>query len=163
MQEFLSLLNGRDILFHMLNVAILFIAVRVLLYKPVRSFMNKRADRVAAELDEALAKQEAADKRQDELDEAAQQSRVDAAQAIAGGVQQGQKTAGEIVARAHKQAEAIVEQAQSDAKQIRIEAKEAIRAQAVSMAVEIAGKLLEREVRPEDHEKIIGQFLTKVG
>ncbi len=163
MQEFLKLLSPRDILLHVINVVILFVAIRLLLYKPIRKFLNGRTDRVNAQMADAEAKEHAADERQSALDAAAQQSKIEAAQAIAGGVQQGQKTAEEIVARAQKQAANIVDQAQQEAKQLQLEAKEAVRAQAVNMAVEIAGKLLEREVKTEDHQKIIDEFLTKVG
>ena len=163
MQEFLRLLNPWDILFHMINVAVLFVAIRLLLYKPIRGFMEGRARRVEADLDAAAQQRAEADARGKELDKAAQQARMDAAQAIASGVQQGQKTGGEIVERARKQAGELIEQARQEAERIHLEAREAVRAQAVDMAVEIAGRLLEREVRPEDHRRIIDEFLTKVG
>lgn len=163
MQEFMRLLNPRDILLHMINVVVLFVAIRVFLYKPIRKFMDARTQRVENELADAAEKEKAAQARRAELDAAEQQSKIDAAQAIASGVQQGQKTGEEIVARAHKQADTIVAQAHDEAKQIQLESKEAVRAQAVSMAVEIAGRLLEREVKVQDHQKIIDEFLTKVG
>jgi F-type H+-transporting ATPase subunit b len=163
MQEFLKLLSLRDILLHMINVLILFIAIRVLAYKPIRKFLDGRAQRVAAELDEAARKQAEADQRQRQLEADAQQAKIEAAQAVASGVQQGQRTGEEILARAHAQADEILAQAREEARQIKLEAKEAVRAQAINMAVEIAGRLLEREVNPEDHRKIIDEFLTKVG
>ncbi len=163
MQEFMKLLSPRDILLHMINVVVLFVAIRLLLYKPIRKFMNARTERVQGELDAAQAKQQAADARQAELDAAAHQTKLDAAQAIADGVQQGQKTGEDIVARANKQAETIVAHAQDEARQIEIDAKMAVRTQAINMAVEIAGRMLEREVKADDHQKIIDEFLTKVG
>jgi len=163
MREFLEIFSVRDILLHMLNVAVLFLAIRLWLYKPIRAFLDGRAERVAAELAAAGAKQKEADGRLARLDEEARQAKIDAAQAVAGGVEQGQKAAGEILERARAQAQAIVEQGRGEAEHLRLEAAEGVRAQAVNMAVEIAGKLLEREVKREDHQKIIGEFLTKGG
>ena len=163
MEEFMRLFSPRDILLHMLNVAVLFIAIRLLLYKPIRKFMDARAQRVADGLADAEARQKAADGRAEQLEAEARQAQIDAAQAVAGGVQQGQQTAGEIVERAQAQAGAILEQARAEAGRIREEAGEAADARAVGLAVEIAGALLEREVKPEDHARIIEQFLTKVG
>ncbi len=163
MQEFLKLLSPTDILFHVINVVVLFVAIRVFAYKPIRKFMDARAARVNAELADAAEKQRAADARQHTLDEAQQQSKIDAAQAIATGVQQGQKTADEIIDRAKQQAKKMLDDAQAEANQIMLEAKEAVRTQAINMAVDIAAKMLEREVSPEDHQKIVEQFLTKVG
>ena len=163
MQEFLKIFSVRDILLHMLNVAVLFLAIRWWLYKPIRAFMDERAGRVATEFADAEVKQKAADERLAQLGEEARQARLDASEAIAGGVEQGQKAAGEILERARAQAQAIVEQGRGEAEHLRLEAAEGVRAQAVNMAVEIAGKLLEREVKREDHQKIIGEFLTKGG
>lgn len=163
MEEFMKLLSPRDILLHAINVVVLFVGIRLLLYKPIRRFMDGRAGRVAAQLDDAAAREQAADARKKQLEEAAQQAKIDAAQAIASGVQQGQKTADELLKRTRQQAQTIVEDAQAEAKQIQLEAKEAVRAQAINMAVEIAGKMLEREVKQADHQKIIDEFLTKVG
>ena len=163
MQEFLEIFSLRDILLHMLNVALLFLAVRLWVYKPIRKFMDGRTQRVAAGLTEAQAKQDAADERVAGLDAQARRARADAAQVIAGGVEQGQRAAEEIIESARAQAEAIVEQGRGEAERLRQEAGEAARTQAVDMALEIAGALLAREVKPEDHTKIIEQFLTKVG
>jgi len=163
MQEFIKIFSARDILLHMLNVAVLFVAMRLLLYKPVRKFLDGRAERVAAELAGAEARQKAAAELQTRLEGEARQARIDAARAVAGGVEEGQQAAGEITERAKEQADTILAQARADAERILREAGETARAQAVDMAVEIAGALLEREVKPEDHAKIVEQFLTKVG
>ena len=163
MREFLEIFSLRDVLLHMLNVAVLFVAIRLWLYKPIRKFLDGRAGRVAAELAAAEAKQRAADERAARLDEEARQAGLAAAQALAGGVEQGQKAADEILDRARAHAQAIVAQGQGEAERLRQEAAEGLRAQAVDMAVEIAGKLLEREVKREDHQRIIGEFLTNAG
>jgi len=163
MREFLEIFSVRDILLHMLNVAVLFAAVRLWLYKPIRKFMDGRSERVAAQLAAAEARQKDADERQARLGEEARQAKSNAAQAVAGGVEQGQKAASEILERARAQARAIVAQGRDEAERLRQEAAEGARAQAVDMAVEIAGKLLEREVKREDHQRIIGEFLSKAG
>ena len=163
MEELFKLFSLQDILFHVLNIVILYVLIRLLLYKPIRRFMQARAQRVADQLDDAQRLREQADARQAQLDAEAQQAKIDAAQAIADGVQQGQHSADEMLARAQRQVEEIVAQAREEAQRIQLESRETMRAQAVSMAVEIAGRMLEREVRPEDHQRIIEQFLTKVG
>ena len=44
MEDFLQLFNVRDILLHIVNTLILFVAIRLLVYKPVRKFMNARTE-----------------------------------------------------------------------------------------------------------------------
>ena len=56
-EDFLQLFNVRDILLHIVNTLILFVAIRLLVYKPVRKFMNARTERVQAQMDEAAARE----------------------------------------------------------------------------------------------------------
>ena len=49
----LSNLHWGDVLLHMVNMVILFVIVRFLVYKPMRRFMNARSERIAASIEEA--------------------------------------------------------------------------------------------------------------
>ena len=48
-------LNPTDILIHILNIIVLYIVIRLLVYKPVRKFMRARADSIAADAAAAQA------------------------------------------------------------------------------------------------------------
>ncbi len=162
MEEFLKLFNVRDIGFHAVNTLILFIAIRFLAYKPVRRFMDARAARVQASFDEAAAqKAEAeaalcdAEARRGEAEAAAVRMQADSA---AEAQQNGEKMlsaakaeAAEIVRRAKADADAQIEGAQRD-----------IQSQALSMAVEIAEKMIGRELSERDNDALAREFLTKV-
>ncbi len=46
-------LNPSDIALHLVNIVVLYALLRLLIYKPVRKFMDARAAKVRAQLDEA--------------------------------------------------------------------------------------------------------------
>ena len=138
-----------SILWHVLNAAILFVALYFLLYKPVRKFMQKRADGVSAQLEQSHG--------------ALSSAQREAAETVSQSARQAQKRADEILSTANAKAEEIVCRANEEAEQIRQNAHEAMVDEFAKLAVLIASKLLEREVSLEDHQKLIDEFLEKVG
>jgi F-type H+-transporting ATPase subunit b len=53
-------LTPLDILYHVINIVILYVLLRFILYKPVRKFMAARADRIQKQLEDAAAMEKAA-------------------------------------------------------------------------------------------------------
>lgn len=152
-----------SILWHVLNAAILFVALYFLLYKPVRKFMQKRADGVSAQLDEAARKEKDADALLEQSHGALSSAQREAAETVSQSARQAQKRADEILSTANAKAEEIVRRANEEAEQIRQNAHEAMVDESAKLAVLIASKLLEREVSLEDHKRLIDEFLEKVG
>ena len=163
MEEFLKLFNLRDILLHIINTLILFVAIRLLVYKPIRKFLNARTERVQGEMDAAAAqKAEAAG-----VLEAAQAERKAAdaavAQAQADGAMRAQQSGEQLMASAKAQADEILRKAHEEAERVKTAAQAEIQAQALSMAVDIAEKMIGRELAVKDNETLAREFLTKVG
>ena len=78
-----------------------------------------------------------------------------------------QKTASaqseEILQEASQQAKAIKAKAESDIAQERRKAVNDIKNEIGSMAMDIAGKVIEREISEEDHRKLIDEYIQNVG
>lgn len=163
MEEFLKLFNARDILFHLINTAILFIAIRFLVYKPVRKFLNARTERVMGEIEGAQAKQAQADEALAVATEKRRAAELAASQIQSEGAARAQQTGDSLIESAKRQAEEILAQARVDAEQTKAAAQAEIQAQALSMAVEIAEKMIGRELAVRDNETLAREFLTKVG
>lgn len=147
----------------MANTVILLIALYYFLYKPVRKFLKAREDKVAGQLDSAAESQKHAaellSERQKQLDGAASE--------VAGLIKTGE-------AQGKARADAMVQAAQADAKQIAEKAKTQVRIMeqnaqqelyedAAKLSVQIASMVLEREVTIEDHKRLLQEFLEKAG
>ena len=78
-----------------------------------------------------------------------------------------QKTAAlqseEMLKEATAQAAALKSKAESDIAQEKRKAVNEIKDEIGGMAVEIAGKVIEREISEEDHMKLIDEFIANVG
>ena len=64
---------------------------------------------------------------------------------------------------ARRQAQAMLAKAEADIAQQRKKAVNEVKDELGGIAVDIASKVVEREVRPEDHAKLIDEFIDKVG
>ena len=158
-----ELFNPLSILLHVINACILLAALYWLLYKPVRKFMLARTEKIQGELDQARSTQESAEVFLQESRQKLAGADHEAAAAISKSSQQAQVRAQEIIASAKQEADRIINQAHLDANQILVNAKEAMESEAATLAVDIAAKVLSREVSKEDHRQLIDDFLKKVG
>lgn len=163
MEEFLKLFNVRDILLHLINTLILFIAIRFLVYKPVRKFMNARTERVTGEMEAAQQGRALAEETLAQAQAERKNAEIAAAQITSEGAVHAQQTADEITAAAKVEAGNIIARAQAEAEQIKAQSQEEVQAQALMMAVQIAEKMIGRELAEKDNETLAREFLTKVG
>lgn len=158
-----GMFNPLSILLHILNAAILLTALYFLLYKPVRKYMNARAEGVAQELkrvEDAKSDLEIVHKQaQDELAAARKQ----AAETVAASVSQAQEQAQHVLEEARQNADDLMNQTRTEADALMKNARDEMRGEVANLSVNIAGRLLQREVKKEDHEKLIDDFLKKVG
>lgn len=163
MEEFLKLFSLRDILLHIANTLILFVAIRFLLYKPMRKFLDARAQKVAGELDSAAQKEAEASLALENANEEYRKAQAQAAGAMAEGAQRAQQSGEQILEAARQQADEIILKAKEEAERTKAAAQADIQAQALTMAVEIAEKMIGRELAEKDNETLAREFLTKVG
>lgn len=150
-------------LISLLNLLILFLLLKKFLYKPVQNMLAKRQEAVDKEYAEAAEANETARQNQADWEE-----KIAAAQTEADGIiKEAQDTArdhGErLVADAREKAAGIIRQAEAEAVLQRQKAEDDMKREIVDVSAELAGKLLGRELRQEDHQSIINTFLDELG
>ena len=108
-------INLQQILLHLLNVTILFMALYFLLYKHVKAYMDKR--RACYDDMEAKAKEtvEAAQKEKEEYDALIEEAKGQAQEIREQAEKDAKARADEIIAAANKEADKIKEKARTDA------------------------------------------------
>ncbi len=145
------------------NLFIQMYLIKRFLFKPINAIIEKRKAAADAEISEATkAKEEALAMKADY-----EQSMLEAKTKANDILTTAQKTATvqseEILRDASQQAASIKAKAESDIAQEKRKAVNEIKDEIGSMAVEIAGKVIEREVSEEDHAKLIDEFIASVG
>jgi len=149
-------------IFQILNLVILYVILRRLLFKPVKSFLDKRTQSFQS-------KKEELERLQNEIEANRQLSREElekAREQAMAIMEQAEQTAQERIRdsqeKAQKQAEAIIEQARQKVEDERMQAIETFKDQAAVLAVEMASKIIKSHFTAEENKDIIDNFLKKV-
>ncbi len=146
---------------HIINVIILFFFLRWLLYKPVKKFIDARS----ASFDE---RRENLERQEEELAKKV----ADYELSIASSKKEASEIISEARSNANKRAEKIIDEARDSAKEIlaatrteiaaeREAAQARMREEVADLAVGISARVLEREVKAEDNERIIENFFER--
>lgn len=152
-------LNFLEILIHMFNLAVLLVGIRFLLYKPVKKYMDKRAAQYKqAEEESEQKKREAQDLKlqYEKLLEDSRQSAVTVAKEAAASAM---IQADEIIEAAKAEADLHLRRAQEEIKHMEALQKEALSDAVSDLAVDMASRILQREITPKDNDEIIDNIL----
>jgi F-type H+-transporting ATPase subunit b len=157
-----GLFNPLSILLHVVNAAILLVALYFLLYKPVRRFMDRRTLGVKTQLQDVTDAQEKLKLEQKQAQDELEAARRQAADVVAKSVAQAQEQAQRILEDAHNDAETTLRHAKTEADFMRRSARNDMRDEVANLSVQLASKILQREVQQADHAKLVEEFLKKV-
>ena len=90
-------------------------------------------------------------------------ARAAATQIVRSAQKQAQVQADKVVKEAQDKADAIKAKAEADIAQDRKKALNEVKDEIGGLAMEIAGKVVSKEIREEDHKDLIDEFIQNVG
>jgi F-type H+-transporting ATPase subunit b len=152
-----------DFIEHALNLLIFFLLLRHFLYQPVRKFMAEREAKFAREREQLDASRNEANVLKAKYETSMKNARLDAEHIAEERRQAAEREAEDLRKKAKQDAQGILTDAMHQAEVEREGMVKELRAQTAELAVDIAGKILEREVTKEDHQRIIDSFFEKIG
>ena len=147
----------------LLNLFIQVMLIKKFLFKPIREVLQKRKDMADAEIADATKAEEEAESLKNEYEASMKTARDKANEIVATAQKAATQQSEEIIKEANAQAISIKSKAERDIEQERRKAVNEIKDEIGDMAMEIAGKVIERELKASDHEKLIDDFINKVG
>ena len=135
--------------------------IKRFLFKPVNEMLQKRRAMADAEIQDATKAKEEALAMKTEYEQNMQQAKAKASDIVTEAQRTASLQSEEILKSAAQEARAMKEKAESDIAQ---EKRKAVNEVKIGgMAMEIAGKVIEREIKEEDHAKLIDEFISNVG
>ena len=149
-------------IFHIINTIILFFILRRFLFKPVKNFLDERENRFKRQVKEIDERQSEIQRLQAEYENKLEQARSEAATIIEQANQLANEHRAAAMEQAKQQLDSMLEQGR---KQIEFEKRQAfnlLKSDTAKMAVEIASKILRKNITVEDNQKIIDEFLERV-
>ena len=131
-----------DIAIHLVNILVLYILLRVLIWKPVRKFMLDRENRIQSQLDDAAQLKKDAEQTKQDYDHRMAEVQAACEELLAEGRKQAQAAGQQYIDDAKAEAQHIVEQARSDAKEEKQRALDDTKSELASLAIDLARRVL---------------------
>ena len=161
-QQFVSI-TPWTMIFQICNLLILALLLKKFLFKPVQNILNRRQQEiddsyVKAETDRASAQQLKA-----EYTHRLSSAREEADTLVRAAVEEANRRGDEIVIDAQQNAANIKRKAEDEIAQERLKAYDTLKKDISDMAVEIAGKMVGREINAEDQSRLVEDFIRNAG
>ena len=145
------------------NLFIQVYLIKRFLFKPVNEMLEKRRQRADAEIREAETAKEEANAIKAEYEQNMLEAKDKASDILSTAQKTAQLQSETILKEASQQAAAIREKAEADIQQEKPKAVNELKDEIGGIAMEIAGKVIEREISEKDHKKLIDEFIQNVG
>lgn len=142
-----------------LNIGILFVILKYVLYKPVRKYLDEREARYKRRTEDIERREHDSTEKQAQYEELMSCAQEQSDTLVREARSAANRRAEEILADAQKQADELIRQARRQIADEQRAAKFEMREQIVDLAVDMASRILEREVTADDHKRIVDRFL----
>ena len=154
-------ING-TIIVQIINFILMVIILSVIAYKPIMKMMKERADKIANDLDSAEREKGLAEELRKDYQRQLSDARKQAQQILDKAVQQAEISKEEILAETRLANAKLLKQAEEEITRARDKMLQEMRAQIVTLSIELAGKVLAREVNAADNERMLNDYISEL-
>jgi len=156
-------LDGWTFLAQICNLMIQLVIFKKFLLKPIKQVIADRKAKADSEIADAQKLRTEAEAMKAEYEQNLQNARTEANQIVATAQKTATARSEEIVGEARAQAAALKQKAEADIAQERKKAVNEVKDEISGIAMEIASKVVEREISEKDHKDLIDEFIKNVG
>ena len=152
-----------EIITQLINLLLLVLLLKKFLFKPVQNVLNARQAEIDKDYADAEAAQTRAEELRDEYEQRIAEAKAEASEIVKTATRKAQLHGEEIVRDAQQQAVRLKEKADEQIAQEKKKAMNELKNEISGIAVDIATKVVEREIDEKDHEALISEFIKGVG
>ena len=156
-------LDGWTFLAQICNLMIQLVIFKKFLLKPIKQVIADRKAKADSEIADAQKLRTEAEAMKAEYEQNLQNARTEANQIVTAAQKTATARSEGIVGEARAQAAALKQKAEADIAQERKKAVNEVKDEIGGIAMEIASKVVEREISEKDHKDLIDEFIKNVG
>ena len=146
-----------------LNLFIQMYLIKRFLFKPIKEVLEKRRQMADQEIREAKEAREEAETIKKEYENNIAGAREEAAQIVQSAKKEAENRADQMIQAAEAEVTRMHQKAEADIAQERKKVINEVKDEIGGIAMDIAGKVVEREINEADHKKLIDEFIKNVG
>lgn len=155
--------NFWTMIFAWINLLILFLFLRKLLFNPVKNMIDSRQKEIDDMYSDAEKNKRSAEEMKSEYEKKIGDADAECERLLRGAVRKAQLREEEILREADSKAQRTLERAEEQIELERVRAMNDVKDEVSSLAVEIASAVIGRDVKPDEHAEMIDEFINSVG
>ena len=155
--------NPWTALFTLLNMVLTFLILKKFLFKPVTKMIDDRQKEIDKLYADANVARQDAESMRDDYTRKLSEAKETSAQIVAEATQEANRRSDEIIRQARQDADALRQKAGADIDLEKKKALNEVKGDISRIALDIAGKVVERELDEKDQERLIEGFLRQMG
>ncbi len=155
--------NPWTALFTLFNLILVFLIMRKFLFKPVKKMIDDRQKEIDDIYADAEEKKAAAESLRLEYEERIGQAKAEAAEIVRSATHEARRQGDEILKDARSEASAIRTQAEADIALEKRRALNDVKDDISGIALEVAEKVVGRELTDADQSALVDDFIKKIG
>ena len=152
-----------EIITQLINLLLLILLLKHFLFKPVQNVLNARQAEIDKDYTDAEAALNKAETMRNEYEQRIADAKAEASDIVKTATRKAQLHGEEIVRDAQAEAAHLKEKANEQIEQEKKKAMNELKNEISGIAVDIASKVVEREIDEKDHEALISEFIKGVG
>ena len=151
----------------LLWTVITFVVLLLLLWKtawkPIVEALDARAEKIRGDIDQADKSRQEAEKVLAEHKELMSNAKEESAKIIAQGREEAEKVKNEIIEKAQTEAKDMAERVKKEIAMAKDSALAELKTEVVNISTEIASKIIDKDLKPEDQNALVSEALNKIG
>ena len=151
------------LLWTIVTFALLLLILWKFAWKPIIQALDARAEKVRGDIENAEKSRQESEKILAEHRESMSGAREEAAKIVAQGRKEAEDLKNSIVEKAAKEAQELSERVKKEIELAKENAINEIKTEIVVISTEIASKIIERNLTPEDQSSLVKEALNKIG
>ncbi|GEO66018.1 F0F1 ATP synthase subunit B [Levilactobacillus spicheri] len=152
-----------DSLFYIVCFILLMWLIKIFAWKPITKMMSDRADKISNDIDSAEKSRTDAAALVAKRQSALNASHAEAAEIVQTAKSNGQEQRDQIMAQAQADVQSLKTSAQKDIDQEREDALSHAKDDVASLSIEIASKIIQRELNADDQKALIDSYIEGLG
>ncbi|MDO4744817.1 MAG: F0F1 ATP synthase subunit B [Clostridia bacterium] len=151
------------IIFTWINLLILVLIMKKLLFKPIMNMLAQREEEVNSMYKQAEEAQQNAENLEKDYTQKLSVAKEEAARIMKDTVREATLKGEEIVSDAQNKAAAVLSKAHKEIERERLSAVNEIKSDIASIAVSVAEKVIEKDINESDYERLVEEFINGSG
>jgi len=154
--------NITTLIVQLCSTGVMLFIFKKFLWVPMQAYFKKRADFIESQISEAKDMNEKAKVNMVESEEQARESAREYRDIVEKAKSDALKVRDDIVEQAKKEAASKIEQAQKQIEVEKQQAKDDMKEEMVSIAIEAATKIIEKDMNSKENQQMVEAFVEKV-